>query len=125
VAAVPVRNYLLIDLENRQPDPKHVENWIGALGEAWIFFGEQQIKLLPKYWVIGNQIEVVPIFRPGKNSMDFHVMLYLGYLVAKRKRAARFVVVAADAGYDPAIAHARRMGVNVERVADLGAVPQD
>lgn len=115
----PTRTCLLIDLENRQPPPELVAQCIGELGEAWIFFGEQQTKRLPHYFAIGNQISIVPIARPGKNSMDFHVMLYLGYLIAKRKKHARFVIVSADSGYDPAIAHAKAEGIDVARVAEL------
>ena len=117
------KTYLLIDLENRQPAPEHVAAWMGEAGEAWIFYGEQQINLLPRYWELGEQVSIVPISRPGKNSLDFHLVLYLGYLVAKRKKGARFVVVAADKGYDPAIAHAQAEGIDVVRVSELtGAV---
>ena len=40
--------YLLVDLENRQPEPERVAARIGESDEAWIFFGEQQMNLLPK-----------------------------------------------------------------------------
>lgn len=113
------KTYLLIDLENRQPDPELVAAWIGQEGEAWIFYGEQQIALLPNYWQLGDQVSIVPISRPGKNSLDFHLVLYLGYLVAKRKKGSRFVIVAADADYDPAVAHARAEGIDVVRLAEL------
>ena len=114
-----VTTCLLIDLENRQPPPEHVAAWMGEAGEAWIFYGEQQINLLPNYFQLGERVSVVPISRPGKNSLDFHLVLYLGYLVAKRKKGARFVVVAADADYDAAIAHARGEGIDVARVSEL------
>lgn len=61
----------------------------------------------------------MPISRPGKNALDFHLVLYLGYLVAKRKKGSRFVIVAADADYDPAVAHARAEGIDVVRLAEL------
>jgi len=119
-AEYPVtKTYLLIDLENRQPDPELVAAWMGQDGEAWIFYGEQQIALLPNYWQLGDQVSIVPISRPGKNSLDFHLVLYLGYLVAKRKKGSRFVIVAADADYDPAVAHARAEGIDVLRLAEL------
>lgn len=110
---------LLIDLENRQPTPELVAAWMGQDGEAWIFYGEQQISLLPNYWQLGDQVSIVPISRPGKNSLDFHLVLYLGYLVAKRKKGSRFVIVAADADYDPAVAHARAEGIDVVRLPEL------
>ena len=113
------KTYLLVDLENRQPAFEDVEACIGRTGEAWIFYGEQQIGLLPNYWQIGKQVSIVPTSRPGKNSLDFHLVLYLGYLVAKSKTKARFVIVAADADYDPAIDHARSEGIDVVRVPEL------
>ncbi len=61
----------------------------------------------------------MPISRPGKNSLDFHLVLYLGYLVAKRKKESRFVIVAADSDYDPAVAHARAEGIDVVRMPEL------
>jgi len=114
-----IKTFLLIDLENRQPPPEHVAAWIGETGEAWIFFGEQQINQLPHYWQIGEQVTIVPTSRPGRNSLDFHLILYLGYLVAKQKKKARFVVVADDADYDPAIEHAKAEGIDVVRISEL------
>jgi hypothetical protein len=112
------KTYVLVDLQNRKPPFEHVEACIGETGEAWIFYGEQELELLPNYWQIGRQVSIVPISRPGNNSLDFHLVLYLGYLVAK-DRKARFIVVAADRDYDPAIAHAFGEGIDVIRVTEL------
>lgn len=114
------KTYVLIDLQNRRPAFERVEAMIGTSGEAWIFFGDHELELLPNYLQIGTQVSIVPIARPGKNSLDFHLVLYLGYLVAKNK-TARFIVVAADRDYDAAIAHAQGEGIDVMRVADLPA----
>jgi hypothetical protein len=122
VKNIVTKTYLLIDLENRQPAPEHVAAWMGQDGEAWIFYGEQQINLLPNYWQLGDQVSIVPISRAGKNSLDFHLVLYLGYPVAKRKKGSRFVIVAADADYDPAVAHARAEGIDVVRLPELTMV---
>ncbi|MDM0002508.1 PIN domain-containing protein [Variovorax sp. J22P240] len=117
------KTYLLIVLQNRKPSPDRVASWIGAEGEAWIFFGEQEISMLPKYQELGGQVSIVDISRPGKNSLDFHLVLYLGYLVGRRESNARFMIVAGDGDYDPAVAHARSKGVKVERVDSLDVVP--
>lgn len=114
------KTYVLIDLQNRRPAFERVEATIGTSGEAWVFFGDQELEFLPNYMQIGSQVSIVPIARPGKNSLDFHLVLYLGYLVAKNK-TARFIVVAADRDYDAAIAHAQGEGIDVTRVADLPA----
>lgn len=117
------KTYLLIDLQNRQPAPEDVASWIGSNGEAWIFYGEQEISLLAKYMELGDRVSLVDISKPGKNSLDFHLVLYLGYLVGRHESGARFVIVAADGDYDPAIVHARSKGRQVERVEALKLVP--
>jgi hypothetical protein len=119
------KTYLLIDLQNRQPAPEHVASWLGESGEAWIFFGEQEIGLLAQYMELGDQVSLVDISKPGKNSLDFHLVLYLGYLVGRQEPGARFVIVAADGDYDPAVVHARSKGRQVERVEGLGRAPDE
>jgi len=115
---------LLIDLQNRRPAAKHVAAWMGSDGEAWIFYGHEEIGALwETYLSLGPQVSIVPILRPGNNSLDFHLVLYLGYLVAKREPGTRFVIVAADSDYDAAVDHARLEGVDVIRIADLKAPP--
>jgi len=49
--------------------------------------------------------------------------MYLGYLIAKCNRPARFVVVASDRDYDAAIEHACAQGFQVERMSPLPAAP--
>ncbi|WP_143100291.1 hypothetical protein [Variovorax sp. 770b2] len=44
------KTYLLIDLQSRQPAPEYVSSRIGENGEAWIFYGEQEIGLLANTW---------------------------------------------------------------------------
>lgn len=64
---------------------------------------------------------LVPIARPGANSLDFHLIFYLGYLAAKHPEC-RFVVLAKDTDYDPPIAHARTLAFSVERLPSLSAL---
>ncbi|SDZ70642.1 NYN domain-containing protein [Variovorax sp. YR266] len=96
---------------------------MGENGEAWIFYGEHEIGLLAQYMELGDRVSLVDISKPGKNSLDFHLVLYLGYLVGRHEPGARFVIVAADGDYDPAIVHARSKGRQVERVEALGLAP--
>lgn len=114
------KTYLLIDLQNRHPQPEDVSSWMGSNGEAWIFYGEQEIGLLAPYMELGDRVSLVDISKPGKNSPDFHLVLYLGYLIGRNEPGARFVIVAADGDYDPAIVHARSKSRQVERVEVLG-----
>lgn len=119
------KTYLLIDLQNRHPPPEDVASWIGSNGEAWIFYGEHEIGLLAPYMELGDRVSLVDISRPGKNSLDFHLVLYLGYLVGRHEPGARFVIVAADGDYDSAIVHARSKGQKVERLEVLGPASID
>ncbi|WP_371286384.1 hypothetical protein [Variovorax sp. 770b2] len=50
-------------------------------------------------------------------------MLYLGQLVGRHERGARFLIAAADGDYAPAIVHARSKGRQVECVEVLRPVP--
>ena len=111
---------LLVDLESVQPTPAEVENWLGDEGSAWVFHGRHQLKMLPKYTALGSRVTVVPISRPGKNSLDFHLVFYLGYLTA-RNPDGRFAVLSKDTGYDPAIMHARTLAFDLVRIEGLSA----
>lgn len=111
--------FLLIDLESVQPSPSDVVAWLGESGSAWVFHGPHQTKLLPTYSAIGNRVALVPISRPGKNSLDFHLVFYLGYLTARNPNA-KFAVLSKDTGYDPAIAHALTLEFDLLRIEECG-----
>jgi hypothetical protein len=111
--------HLLIDLENVQPLPADVEAWLGEAGEAWVFYGPHQLKKKAGFEANSPRSTLVPISRTGSNSLDFHLVFYLGYLAAKHP-GCRFVVLAKDTGYDPPIAHARTLAFSVERLESLG-----
>lgn len=113
--------HLLVDLENVQPTAAAVAGWMGATGKAWIFYGANQLKLLPAFRALGDRVTLVPISRPGANSLDFHLVFYLGHLAAKSPTSA-FTVLSKDKGYDPAIKHAQMLDFAVRRVAALPPV---
>lgn len=112
--------YLLIDLENVQPSPQEVESWLGNDGKAWVFYGPHQLKRKAAFEAESPRSTLVPISRPGANSLDFHLVFYLGYLAAKHPDS-RFVVLAKDTDYDPPIAHAETLAFSVERLSSLQA----
>ncbi|MDM0081701.1 PIN domain-containing protein [Variovorax sp. J31P179] len=113
--------HLLVDLENVQPSPKEVEAWLGDAGEAWVFYGPNQLKRKAGFEVDSPRSTLIPISRTGSNSLDFHLVFYLGYLAAKHP-SCRFVVLAKDTGYDPPIAHARTLAFSVRRMNSLPVV---
>ncbi|MDR6857876.1 PIN domain-containing protein [Variovorax guangxiensis] len=110
--------HLLVDLENVQPSPKEVEAWLGDAGQAWVFYGPHQLKRKAVFELDSPRSTLIPISRAGSNSLDFHLVFYLGYLAAKHPQC-RFVVLAKDTGYDPPIAHARTLAFSVKRMNSL------
>lgn len=106
--------HLLVDLENVQPEPDHLRTFLAESGSAWVFHSSHQKKLLPPLKAMGDRVTLVPTTRPGKNSLDFHLVFYLGYL-ASRNNHCQFVVLSQDKDYDPAIEHARVLGLDVSR----------
>ncbi len=113
--------HLLIDLENVQPTAQAVDLWIGIDGTAWIFHSPQQQKLLAAFEALGDRVTLVPISRPGPNSLDFHLVFYLGYL-ASRNATSKYVLLSKDRGYDPVINHAMLLGFSLRRVSALEPV---
>lgn len=113
--------HLLVDLENVQPSPEEVEAWLGDTGAAWVFYGPHQLKRKAGFELDSPRSTLIPISRTGSNSLDFHLVFYLGYLAAKHPNC-RFVVLAKDTGYDPPIAHARTLAFSIKRMRSLPAI---
>lgn len=114
--------HLLVDLENVQPPAQAVDLSIGVEGTAWIFYSPQQQKLLAAFEALGDRVTLVPISRPGPNSLDFHLVFYLGYL-ASRNATSKYVLLSKDRGYDPVIKHAQLLGFSLRRVSALESAP--
>lgn len=109
-------HYILIDHENVQPAD------LAGLGAqdacVWVFTGTQQkvaISLIEAVQALGERGRFVRISGAGKNALDFHIAYYLGHFVA-RDPQAKFLIVAADGGYDPLIAHLNAQGVEAKRI---------
>ncbi|NJK46480.1 MAG: GAF domain-containing protein [Pleurocapsa sp. SU_196_0] len=97
--------HVLVDLENNQPTLDQVRALVPDVTDVWLFHSGKQSKHLDAFASLGERQIAVPISRPGKNSLDFHLSFYLGYLAAKNP-GARLVVMAIDGGYAPMIEHA-------------------
>jgi hypothetical protein len=113
--------HVLVDLENNQPTLEEVRALVPDLTDVWLFHSGKQNKHLTSFEPLAQRQTPVPISRPGKNSLDFHLAFYLGYL-ASRNPQARLVVVAIDGGYKPMIEHALTLGFDVRR-APFRAAP--
>lgn len=109
--------HVFVDLENNQPTLDEVRALVPDLTDVWLFHSGKQSKHLAAFESLGQRQMAVPIARPGKNSLDFHLSFYLGYIAAKNP-GARLVVVAIDGGYAPMIEHAvKTLGFDVDCVS--------
>lgn len=115
VAASPV--HVLVDLENNQPTLDEVRALVPDMTDVWLFHSGKQSKHLEGFAPLGARQMAVPISKPGKNSLDFHLSFYLGYLAAKNP-GAKLIVLAIDGGYAPMIERAvKTLGFAVDRVS--------
>lgn len=101
--------HLLIDWENVQPRGEQLKELAPRGTDVWLFHSPQQ--RIDQAWHAdyGSRVTAVPIARPGKNALDFHLSYYMGYISA-RQPDATFIVIANDKGYDPMLEHARNLG---------------
>ena len=53
--------------------------------------------------------------KPGKNSLDFYLSSYLGYLIGKGKHSS-YTIVSQDTGYDGVIDYWQSEGIDVKRI---------
>uniref|UniRef100_UPI00273A23F9 PIN domain-containing protein n=1 Tax=Stenotrophomonas sp. YIM B06876 TaxID=3060211 RepID=UPI00273A23F9 len=101
--------HLLVDWENVQPRGEQLQALAPRGTDVWLFHNPQQ--RIDKTWHAdyGERVTPVPIARPGKNALDFHLSYYMGYISA-RQPDATFMVISNDKGYDPMLEHARNLG---------------
>lgn len=117
VLTAPSQVHVLVDLENNQPTLDEVRALVPDMTDVWLFHSGKQSKHLEGFASLGSRQMAVPISRPGKNSLDFHLSFYLGYLAAKNP-GAKLIVMAIDGGYAPMIEHAiKTLGFAVDRVS--------
>jgi hypothetical protein len=53
--------------------------------------------------------------KPGKNSLDFYLSSYLGWLIGKNRHSS-YIVVSQDTGYDSVIEYWNKEGYDVKRI---------
>lgn len=117
-------NYVLIDLENVQPD-----TLAGLDAEHFrviVFVGANQAKvsfdLVSEMQKLGAKGEYIKIAGNGSNALDFHIAYYIGKLAAL-DATAYFHVISKDAGFDPLIQHLKDRKVSVVRSKTIEDIP--
>jgi NTP pyrophosphatase (non-canonical NTP hydrolase) len=109
-AALPPRQtHVLLDYENVQPDDAALRALVPDVTDLWLFHGPHQTRVDKLFTSFGDRVTRVPISRVGKNSLDFHLSFYVGYIAATHPDA-RLVVLANDQGYAPMLEHAEALG---------------
>ena len=109
-------HHILIDHENVQPADLAGLDAHDAC--VWVFTGAQQkvaISLIEAVQALGERGRFVRISGNGRNALDFHIAYYLGGFAA-RDPSASFLIVSADAGYDPLIKHLNAQGIVARRI---------
>lgn len=108
--------YVLIDHENVQP--ADLAGLSSGHACVLVFTGVQQkvsISLVEAVQALGERGRFIRISGSGKNALDFHIAYYLGKL-SERDPQANYVLVTADSGYDPLVAHLNAQGIATKRI---------
>jgi len=107
--------HVFVDWENVQPKDQDILQLVPDVTDVWVFHGQNQKNVAAHQALWGQRVTLVPVERPGKNALDFHLSFYIGY-VASRSPKAHFVVISNDLGYGPMLEHARTLGFSVQQI---------
>lgn len=109
------QTHVLVDWENVHPKDSDIRNLVPDVTHVWIFHGPNQKRVDEDQKSFGSALTLVPISRVGKNSLDFHLSYYVGY-ISSRNPHARFVVLSNDQGYAPMLEHAKVLGFAASQI---------
>lgn len=119
---VPV-TYVLVDFENIQPND--VGSIKGQPFKIMLFLGPHQtripVTLAMSLQALGKDVEYILIETAGRNSLDFHIAYYAGFLLADDPGATLYIV-SKDTGFDPLLKHLQRKGRVAGRVSSIGEI---
>lgn len=117
-------NYVLIDLENVQP-----ESLAGLNAEHFrvlVFVGAGQSKvsfdLASEMQKLGPRAEYIKISGNGSNALDFHIAYFIGKLAAEEP-GAYFHIISKDAGFDPLLQYLKNRKIGAMRSRAIEEIP--
>ena len=117
-------NYVLIDLENIQPE--HLSVLAGQNFKVLVFVGQNQSKisfdLVSAVQHLGKNAKYIKIQGNGPNALDFHIAFYIGQFSAENKDA-HFHIISKDKGFDPLIKHLESKKIRVHRHKAISDIP--
>mgnify|MGYP003290776019 CR=1 FL=1 len=85
-----METYYLIDFENVQPNMESVKK----TDHVHVFYTQDAKNIPDKKEIERHKVP------SGKQSLDMHLVSYLGYLLAIHDKACRYVIVSKDTDYD-------------------------
>ena len=117
-------NYVLIDLENIQPE--HLSVLAGQNFKVLVFVGQNQSKisfdLVSAVQHLGKNAEYIKIQGNGPNALDFHIAFYIGQFSAENSDS-HFHIISKDKGFDPLIKHLESKKIRVHRHKAIREIP--
>lgn len=122
-----VETYYLIDFENVKEDGLSCSAKLGSHDHVHIFSTENTPKISFKTLSAFNSTEVCSHIVPaGKQSLDMHLVSYLGYLIGKKGgNQCKYVIVSNDGDYNNIITFMKKEGsAKIVRQASIGPVPK-
>lgn len=109
--------HLYIDFENHQPPAEDFARMHGRNCQIWLFHGPHQNRfaadVVAAWQPLGKRVRFVQSSKSGKNALDFHIAFALGLAQqedAAAGRAAHYLVVSNDNGFDALFDHMRTLG---------------
>lgn len=97
-----IETYYLIDFENISDNDLYCSNKLGPHDHIHIFSTENapkiSIKTLSSFHLAAQHSHIVPV---KKQSLDMHLVSYLGYLIGKNNsNKCKYIIVSKDTDYD-------------------------
>lgn len=103
-----IKTYYLIDFENVHEEGLSGSDKLGAHDHIHIFSTQNAPKISFKELALLNSTEHFSHIIPaGRQSLDMHLVAYLGYLIGKDDHS-RYVIVSKDTDFDPIIAFLKK-----------------
>lgn len=120
---LPRKNYILIDLENVQPD--NLSLLIRHDFKVMVFVGANQAKitfeLASALQALGKRAEYIKISGNGPNALDFHIAYYIGQIAATDTNSY-FHIISKDTGFDPLLQHLKARKITALRHNDVANI---
>lgn len=117
-------NYVLIDLENIQPE--HLGVLAGQNFKVLVFVGQNQSKisfdLVSAVQHLGKDAEYIKIQGSGPNALDFHIAFYIGQFSVENSDS-HFHIISKDKGFDPLIKHLESKKIQAHRHKAISEIP--